>query len=193
MSHKFFWELQEKNPNTLGVIFSPTYYAKPKNCIYALDNGCFQKFEPEKFMKMLLKNRNVAEYHPPLFITCPDVLMNCEMTLVYWYTYSKLLKPFGRMAFVAQDGMEPQDCPSDAEVIFIGGSTKFKLENAHRFRSVAKHLHIGRVSTEHRWEWAKNECKADSCDGSKICFAGENGVQFKQLKLFLENKKARIF
>ena len=41
------------------------------------------------------------------------------------------LKAFGvPLAFVAQDGMTPEDIPQDAGVVFIGGSTSCKLRTA---------------------------------------------------------------
>ena len=69
------------------------------------------------------------------------------------------------LAFVAQDGMTPADVPNNAYAVFVGGSTDWKLKNAHIFKGSATWLHVGRVNSEERIRWAEG-IGADSVDGT---------------------------
>jgi hypothetical protein len=91
-----------------------------------------------------------------------------------------------KVALVAQDGQEDLPIPwNQIDAIFIGGSTKWKLSNhAEQIRKAAKILgkwvHIGRVNTPDRFEWA--EGLADSIDGtglSRYSWMRENIIKSK--------------
>jgi hypothetical protein len=152
-------------PGKIGMLISsngksnkPPFYMP-----YAIDNGCFTGFEEDKFFIMI---REFRLLHAPLWVVCPDMVGDHEATLDLWNRYSAKIKSYGyKTAFACQDDCEPQNVPTDADVCFVGGSTEWKLSNAHKFKSVAKWLHIGRVSTGNRLIWAK-QCGADSVDGT---------------------------
>jgi hypothetical protein len=153
-----------KYPGKIGLLMSPDGYRKPAYYMpYAFDNGCFTKWESDRFFNML---GMVKLYHKPLWVCVPDAIADAETTFRRWAKYRKKIADMGfRLAFVAQDGMEKTDVPRNAECVFVGGSTEWKLENAHKFKGAAKLLHIGRVNTLSRLRWAE-QIGADSVDGT---------------------------
>lgn len=129
---------------------------------YAIDNGAFVRFDKDQFIKALVR---ITKFHPPLWILVPDVVADAEATIIKWHYWHRRVAPFGRLAFAVQDGMDPVDVPPEAYCVFVGGSTKWKLQNAPRFKGVSKWLHIGRVNSPKRIEWARM-IGADSIDGT---------------------------
>jgi len=153
--------LAGKCPGNVGWCMSPDGWRKPPFYMpYGLDNGAFINFDPHAFYGMLQKAKKV---HLPLWAACPDVVGDAEATMKMWHIWHNFIT--FPLAFVCQDGMEPQDVPEEAFCCFIGGTTKWKLENAHRFKGVRPWLHIGRVNTHKRLTWAR-EIGADSVDGT---------------------------
>ncbi len=155
-----------KYPGSVGWLMAPAYFTArvPSYLPYAVDNGCYKGFDPDPYWRML---RKLTLMKPPLWVVVPDVLENSRQTHEYWHRYHKRIRSYGfrHLAFVAQDGCEPGDVPDGVHCVFVGGSTKWKLENAHRFKGVAPKLHIGRVNSEARFRWAER-IGADSVDGS---------------------------
>jgi len=148
-------------PGKIGILNTPFSWKKPpKYMPWALDNGCFTEWMPDKFMHYLKLSKLL---HPPLWVAVPDVVADPEATLKLWHEWYK--KVNFKLAFVCQDGHEPQDVPKEAECCFIGGTTEWKLNNAHKFNGVRKLLHIGRVTTLTRLKWAER-IGADSVDGT---------------------------
>jgi len=181
-----------KYPNKIGLLMSPQGWRNPPYYMpYALDNGCFTKWEPDNFMGMLQK---ASHHHKPLFVVVPDVVGDAEMTLKRWYDWAPKIKNLGYpLAFACQDGMDPQDVPNDAHCCFIGGTTQWKKSNAHKFKNVSPWLHIGRVNEWNSLKWAE-WCGADSVDGTGF-FRAKNyqyydfiewfeGRNYEQLQLF---------
>lgn len=153
--------LAGKCPGSVGWCMSPDGWKKPPFYMpYALDNGAFTGFDPDAFLNLLEKAKKV---HPPMWVAVPDVVGDAEATMRMWHEWHQRVD--FPLAFVAQDGMEPQDVPREAICCFIGGTTKWKLESARRFKGVCRLLHIGRVNTEKRLRWAR-EIGADSIDGT---------------------------
>jgi EAL domain-containing protein (putative c-di-GMP-specific phosphodiesterase class I) len=78
-------------------------------------------------------------------------------------------------AFVAQDGIEKTEIPWDAfDVLFIGGSTDFKLGQIVRdvvsmAKEKGKWVHMGRVNSQKRLEYATG-IGCDSADGTYLIF-----------------------
>ena len=155
-------------PDKFGLLISPDGWREPRLKVpYALDNGCFKRWDSVGFFNLMDK----AKFsHKPLWVCVPDAVADAETTFRRWHKYSKFVAARGfNLAFVAQDGMEPQDVPS-THCVFIGGSTKWKYENAAKFKGSAKILHIGRINCldNPRYPnvlWAK-EIGADSIDGT---------------------------
>lgn len=168
-----------KYPGKIGHLFSPKGWFIPQYYMpYALDNGCFTNWDEFAFFEML---RRTYGLHKPLWVCCPDAVADAELTFKRWTNYSKRILDLNfRIAFVVQDGMEPQDIPKEAYAVFVGGSTDWKLKNAEKFIGKTPWFHIGRVNTIKRINWAKR-IGADSVDGTGF-FRGKG----KQYRDFLE-------
>lgn len=171
--------LAGKYPDKIGLLISPDGWRVPKfKMAYALDNGCFKRWDHDGFFHML---RKATMIHKPLWVCVPDAVADAETTIRRWDKYSKRISNMGfNLAFVAQDGMTPADVPVAAHAVFIGGSTEWKLNNADKFKGAAKWLHIGRVNTAARLAWAKH-IGADSVDGTGF-FRGDKA----QTNAFIE-------
>ena len=168
-----------KYPGKIGLLISPGGYRKPPFYLpYAVDNGCFIKWDEKEFFFMLRKISLLRE--KPIFVCVPDVVADAEETNKRWYEYHHRID--FKKAFVAQDGHEPNDVPKEAYAVFIGGSTDWKLNNAHKFKGTAEWLHIGRVNTEMRLRWA-DEIGADSVDGTGF-FRGRGKQYFDFIEFF---------
>lgn len=152
------------HPNRLALMMNP-------NCIrpcqfrfpYAVDNAAFIRFESEKFFKLL--DFSMA-YHPPMFVVCPDVVGCHDRTLALWHYYHPLLRVYGyKVAFVAQNGCCPESVPKDADVVFVGGLDPWKMDNVHKFLSLGKPVHVGRVNSLSRLKYCE-EIGVTSVDGT---------------------------
>jgi hypothetical protein len=160
-----------KYPDKIGWLISPLQLKKPPFYMpYAVDNGAFVRWNEDDFVKLL---GTIAFIHKPLWVLCPDVVGKRDETLRLWDKWSPYILESGyKVAFACQDGMTERDVPP-ATCTFIGGSTEFKLENAHRFKGINPLFHIGRVSTENRIRWA-HSIGADSIDGTGFFRGGIN-------------------
>lgn len=161
-----------KYPGSVGMLITPHRTDKiPHYMPYAVDNGAYSEWIPDKFKKLLGR---ISLIHKPLWVLCPDVVGDRDATLRLWDEWSPYLTTLGfPLAFAAQDEMTEKDVPENAFCVFVGGSTRFKLDNAHKFKGIAKWLHIGRVNTANRLTWAK-EIGADSVDGTGFFRGGIN-------------------
>lgn len=123
---------------------------------WAADNGCYSTgdaFDLGNYLDFLMRRHNAAS--TCLFAPAPDVVGDAEAT---WRRSEPVLDAIRERGFkaalVAQDGLE--DPPWDRfDVLFIGGSTEFKLSHQARDLTSAavargKHVHMGRVNSETR-------------------------------------------
>lgn len=178
--------LAGRHPGKIGLLNTPrSFKPVPFYLEWALDNGCFKQWEPELFLKALMKTRTMKS---PLFVVVPDVVGDAEATLKQWHKWAKKVVAFGvPLAFACQDGLEPQDVPKEPvrpAYCFIGGTVEWKLANAHKFKGVCTFLHVGRVSTGARLWWAE-EIGADSVDGTGFFREGINNPRNKRLNEFI--------
>ena len=148
-------------PGSIGLLISPSGWRIPPWYMpFALDNGAFTGFDPPAFIDLLCKARM---FHQPLWVVLHYKVADPVETNRLWHQWHwQINYP---LAFVAQDGHLPQDVPKNASAVFVGGSTDWKLTQAHIFKGVTPWLHIGRVNTARRLEWAE-EIGADSVDGT---------------------------
>ena len=169
-----------KYPGKIGALYSPSYWSKPRFYFpYVLDNGCYTNWQPQEWVMMLYK---AWKCHHPLWAVVPDVVGDAAATMEMWHEWFPIVGAYGfNLAFVAQDGLEPKDVPKNAVACFIGGTTEWKLENAHRFKGVCSWLHVGRVNTIDRLLWAE-EIGADSIDGTGWFRGSVNNPKNKQFK-----------
>ena len=179
--------LSGRFPGRIGMLNTPHSWKNPPAYMpWALDNGCYTEFNEAKFMHSLFRSRLV---HKPIFVAVPDVVCDPEGTNRLWHDWSKKVD-FAK-AFVCQDGHEPQDVPKNAFCSFVGGSTDWKLKNAHKFKGVCEWLHIGRVTTLARIRFAE-EIGADSVDGTGF-FRGKGKQYADFVEYFMGKKQISIF
>ena len=136
-------EFFEKYPDRIAQLFSPDGWSKPRHQ-YALDNGCFKRFDKQRYFRML---DSALKYEKPMFCTIPDVVGCHERTLALWNYYHKVISQYGYpLAFVAQDGCYLDSVPEEADWIFVGGLDPWKKDNIHNFIG-DRPVHVGRVNS----------------------------------------------
>jgi len=146
ISRKYFKEY----PDKIGILNTPFSWKNPREGVaWALDNGCFVRFDEKMFYDAIWKGLTMFEKHPPLFIACPDVVGCHTRTLALWKHYYRKINHFSKgmnIAFVAQDGCRLEDVPVSADWIFIGGLDPWKKNNIHKFIG-DRPVHVGRVNS----------------------------------------------
>jgi len=134
---------------------------------WAADNGCYAKgddFDPKAWLSWL---EALAPEHRSrcLFATAPDVVGDAVETLLRSLPYLAKVRAMGYpAAFVAQDGSEkdpdnlvPWD---DVDVLFLGGTTEWKLDHYKGGRLAfealrrGRRVHMGRVNSKKRLDIA---------------------------------------
>jgi hypothetical protein len=127
---------------------------------WAADNGRFnapEKYTDDGYLAWLDRQhrKNCA------FATAPDVLGNHLATVELSRPLFTRLRALGyRPAFVAQDGWYSKTTPwNEFDVLFIGGSTEFKLSLAaynaiQEAKQRRKWVHMGRVNSFKRLRYA---------------------------------------
>ena len=156
--------------HNLGVLYVPQAGNRrgPEGRPWAIDNGAFTWFDAEAFMALLYRWRHEAGC---LFAVAPDVVGDAAATRQLWETWAPLVRALGYpVGYVAQDGTPDTPVPVDADAVFIGGSTAFKESRAvlgicGYARARGQWVHMGRVNTRKRYEWA-NTCGVQSVDGT---------------------------
>ena len=157
----------------VGWLFTPSgALREPLEWIpYACDNGRFSVWDngslwhESDFLKML----EIYSNHPmqPLWVVVPDEVGDRDETLRQWDEwYPQLNKSFNlTYAFAVQDGMTPKDVPSEADVVFVGGTFKWKWRNLETWCKSFQRIHVGRVNTLKNLLRCKS-LKVESVDGS---------------------------
>jgi hypothetical protein len=177
---------------TIGYIDTPAQGNKrPAGVTWCADNGCFGKGYPgdEKWLAWLETNAHAAA--DCLFATAPDVVGDAEATLARSAPFLPLIRELGYpAALVAQDGLESLDVPWDSfDVLFIGGTTEWKLSAAVRglvkeAKERGKWVHCGRVNSLKRYRlMAAIGC--DSADGTFLTFGPD--INLGRLKGWIHN------
>ena len=159
----------------LGMMSSPDIaYAVPDDCPWAADNGCFAagaRFDPARWIAWLDRQPRGR----CLFAVAPDVVADAVGTETRSRPWIRVIRDMGYPpAYVAQDGMESLSVEWDFDVLFIGGSTKWKLSAHARMlagRAVreGRCVHVGRVNSLRRMR-AAAAMGAASCDGTFLRF-----------------------
>lgn len=151
----------------------------PVGCQWAADNGRFGKGWPGEDEWWAWLGREVARYGAGscLFATAPDVIGDFVAT---WDMGRHLLGRIRSLgipaAYVAQDGSAPDWLIpwDDLDVLFLGGSTEFKLgPHAEALAAEAvrrgKWVHMGRVNSLRRLRLAQ-QWGCSSVDGTYLTF-----------------------
>jgi hypothetical protein len=186
--------LAGKYPGRIGWLLSPEGWRRPHRWMsYGLDNDRFkawvtgQPWDEVGYMRMLSKA--AKEKHAPRWILVPDVVANREATLEQWHYWAPKLATYGwPLAFAVQDGMTQADVPSDAAVVFIGGTTEWKWSTLWEWCRNNTRTHVGRVNG-YDGLWDCLDAGAESCDGTGW-FRGDP-VQLAGLERFLDESTNR--
>ena len=165
----------------IGYIDTPAQgNVRPGGVTWCADNGRFGKGWPgaEAWWAW------IARQDPAgcLFATAPDVVGDAAATLVESLPWLPRIRSLGvPAALVAQDGLEALSVPwSEFDVLFIGGSTIWKL--GHHARALAaeakrhgKRVHMGRVNSARRYRYAL-DIGCDTADGTFLTFGPDRNL-----------------
>jgi hypothetical protein len=164
---------------------------------WAADNGCFKRpdLNTGEYLKWLA---SLCPYLSTcLFAVAPDVVGDARETWARSEPVLPLIRALGfRAALVAQDGIEDRPIRwGSFDVLFIGGTTEWKLsEAAYEVARQAKehgcHVHMGRVNSRRRLRIAYL-AGCDSADGTHLVFKPDE--RLGQLRRWLGEMKAQPF
>lgn len=168
--------LAGRYPGRIGWLLSPKGWRTPHRWMpYALDNGAFpawtknEPWDQSAYEKMLDNAFDAAWFRSqkPKWLLVPDVVTDREATILKWREWApRLARSCGwPLAFAVQDGMTQADVPANADVVFVGGSTKWKWDTVERWCRDNAHVHVGRVNGYGKL-WLCHELGAKSCDGT---------------------------
>lgn len=160
----------------LGFMNTPEMNnAMPAGIPWGADNARFAS--PEKYADARYLNWLQAQDKTTcLFATAPDVLGDHAATVQMSIPLLPTLRAIGYPpAFVAQDGFSIDDTPwALFDVLFIGGTTKFKLGAGlvacTEARRRGKRVHMGRVNSFKRLAIAA-DAGCSSADGTFLKYA----------------------
>jgi hypothetical protein len=140
---------------------------------WAADNGRYsapQDYTDAGYLAWLAK----MPAESCLFATAPDVVGDAAATLALSCPMFDPIRRAGYfVALVAQDGLEDLDIPwADFDVLFIGGTTDWKLGEACRLivaeaKRRGRWVHMGRVNSLKRMRYAES-IGCDSADGTVL-------------------------
>lgn len=164
----------------VGIMRTPNMGNSPEAVsqfpYWAADNGCFSaRWEPARWLAFLTRWATVPNC---LFAVCPDVVADAAATRARWDQWAPTVRALGyTVAYVLQDGEDGSTVPADADWLFIGGSTEYKL-SATVGRIVATSsvpVHMGRVNSARRMSLAARMGCA-SADGTFLAFGADANI-----------------
>lgn len=161
--------LAGKFPGKIGHLHSVDAPREPKTGIpWALDNGVFgawqagREWSEEPLYRYL---DSYALWHP-MWVVVPDMVGQRDGTMRQWDLHAPALQSFGvPLCMAVQDGMSPDDVPSEATIILVGGTTSWKWRSLPVWTENFSRVHVGRVNSRRLLEQAEAS-GAESCDGT---------------------------
>jgi hypothetical protein len=179
----------------LGCIVTPKQGNKiPDGVRYCADNGAFGKGYPGDDAWWAWLSKLPVELCE--FAVAPDVVADAAATLARSAPWMPRIRALGLpVAFVAQDGLEDHVVPWDQfDVLFIGGSTDWKLGEASRHliteaKTRGKRVHLGRVNSLKRLRYGEL-VGCDTADGTYIAFGPD--VNLPRLLGWLETVNSQM-
>jgi hypothetical protein len=186
-----FLALIKEHPTRLGWLLGPISYKRPRLEVpFALDNDTLWRkglpFNPDKWINMLEKVK--VSGIDPLWIAVPDVVADRVATLKNWQKYSQIAAEYGwPLCFVVQNGMTAKDIPSDAQVIFVGGTTGWKWATVHIWCKSFPRVHVGRVNGLEKL-YRCQQLGAESVDGSGWFRATFGGRESRKLQAWIHHE-----
>jgi len=179
----------------LGFIATPAQgNTRPDGATWCADNGCFSKGYPGDAEWLAWLQKHAADAPTCAFAVAPDVVGNAAETLSRSLPWLPQIRSLGYpAALVAQDGLEVLPVPWDAfDVLFIGGTTEWKLGRHARAlickaKLHGKRVHMGRVNSARRYRYAEY-IGCDSADGTFLTFGPDTNLPkllaWQQVPLF---------
>ncbi len=169
----------------IGMVATPGQrQAIPDRAYWAADNGCFGTGYPGDpgWLAWLDEFSTLDERSRCMFATAPDVVGDAAATLDRSRPHLPTIRSLGfPAALVAQDGLEDLVVPWETfDVLFIGGSTDWKLGPAARSlvldaRRRGIPVHMGRVNSLRRLRYA-DTIGCSSADGTYFAFTSDAGL-----------------
>lgn len=167
----------------IGMMCTPSEGRTPDNAaVWAADNSCFGNNYPGDAAWLSWLAKLTPHADRCLWATAPDIVGDAAGTLDRSLPHLPVIRAIGyRAALVAQDGLERLPVPWDQfDVLFLGGSTSFKLGHAavhlaQEALSRGKNVHMGRVNSARRWDYAQRlGCR--SADGTFLTYAPDTNL-----------------
>ena len=163
--------LMNEFPNMIGHLFSPKGWKTPPGK-FALDNGRFcagPDWSERDWMKLIHKacahsqKTGVA----PEWILVPDVVADWKATVREFSHWESRVRNTGwKVAVAVQNGASVADVKAmGVDVVFVGGTTEWKLRTTALWCSEFPRVHVGRVNTLER-AIGCFQCGAESIDGT---------------------------
>lgn len=182
-------------PGAVGVLVGPSYSRwVPIDpwMPFALDNDAYKSWRDKKpwdeaaWFRMLNEVRMTGL--KPLWVAVPDVVGDRENTLRKWDKYAPMIPQDWLRAFCVQDGMTPSDVPSNADVVFVGGTDGWKFPNLWRWSEHFDRVHCARVNAPEMIE-ACERCGCESVDGTGWFREPSRDDKIPALKRFIEGHR----
>lgn len=164
--------------HSTGFMLTPAMGNRPdlSKTPWGADNGCFSQgsnFKVGRFITWL--EETMDPYKATcLFAVAPDVVGDAKATWERSRPVLPLLRSLGyKAALVAQNGFEQSSVEWDAfDVLFIGGTTRWKLSQAaawsiQQAKAHGKWVHCGRVNSLKRLQHMA-QLGVDSADGTYL-------------------------
>ena len=185
-----------KYPNSVGVLIGPSYGKKvpiDKWMPFALDNDAFTAWRDNKSWDLAAWRKMVKYVRmtkmKPIWVAIPDVVSNSKKTISNWWIYKDEIKSLGwPLAFCVQDGMTPEDVPSDADVVFVGGSDEWKFPNLRVWTSNFPRVHCARVNSQQKIEMCE-KLGCESVDGTGWFRDPSRNDKIPMLERFIEGHR----
>lgn len=163
--------LAAEYPGQLQHLIGPGGWRTPV-LPYALDNGAWGAFKNQTLWSAAayldLCDRAAACASPPLWVAVPDVVTDWPATLRSWSEWApRLRQTYGwDLAVCVQDGARVEEAQNlGADVVFVGGRSRFKWSTLGRWVSHHTRVHVGRVNNVERALVAKR-AGVESIDGT---------------------------
>jgi hypothetical protein len=164
----------------VGVMWTPAGGTRPTTWAwcprYACDTGCYtqgERFDLGRYLAWLGGLNGSRDRC--LFATAPDVVGDWRATWARSRDVLPRIRELGiPAAVVAQDGMVELPPPDEWDVLFVGGTTDWKLsERAYRLvrqaKGLGKRAHMGRCNSWRRLN-AAYQAGYDTADGTCLAF-----------------------
>lgn len=193
-SNRLMRWLARRYPGRMGHLYSPDGRRGPwQEFPYALDNGCFQRWDPNGFRAHL--DWQASKNQRPMWVVVPDVVGDWETTQLRWRAWAPYIQASCGipLAIAVQDGATPAavlDLDPQPEVVFVGGTTRWKWETVALWCATFPRVHIGRLNSPEKL-WECEEMGAESCDGTG--WMRGNRRQLLGLVQFIRRNKPKRF